>query len=169
MQGVRQDLGLSSSDTSQDAYIMSLSKNDVMDKFLNSYGSVILGTDSRRIINYIFGVNVTGLSGLEHARLSVYSKGQWVLNNPTNVLIISSSKHDIDLYVAATDYYASQLGTYSVPVDLKNSLLALGFTYDATTEILTYHSTNGESVPDSLKVTVMGLLVTCINTNLSNL
>src|SRR5690606_37918643 len=85
MEGVRKTLNGDPTDTSLDGYIMSLSKVEVMDKFLQSYGNQIQGPDVRRVINHIFGVNLDGISALEYARLSIYSKGQWVLKSPTDI------------------------------------------------------------------------------------
>ncbi|WP_164763035.1 hypothetical protein [Paenibacillus humicus] len=169
MAGVRTYLGLASDDRSRDSAIMSLKKNDVMDHFLSAYGETIPGSDSRRIINYIFGVNIDGLSGLERSRLSVYSKGQWELNNQNDVLIIKSSKGDVDLYVGPTAYYVDKLGTDQLPPELVHALLSLGFTLDTDANLYTYHNVSGESVPDAFKGQVIGAIVTCIQTNFANL
>lgn len=169
MQGVRESLNLSPSDTSLDSTIMAMTKVEVMDRFLDSYGSQITGTDIRRVINEIFGVNLTGISGLEHARLSIYSKGQWVLDSPTNVLIISSSKGDIDLYVGVTDYYIQQLGTDQLPTELQTFLINLGFVYNTTTHQYDYHNSAGTSVSDALKSQVINKLVATIQSDFINL
>ncbi|ASS67523.1 MULTISPECIES: hypothetical protein [unclassified Paenibacillus] len=169
MAGVRTYLGLASDDESRDSAIMSLKKNDVMDHFLSAYGESIQGSDSRRIINYIFGVNIDGLSGLERSRLSVYSKGQWELNNRNDVLIIKSSKGDVDLYVGPTAYYVDKLGSNQLPAELEKALLSFGFTLDTAANLYTYHNVSGESVPDAFKGQVIGAIVACIQASFADL
>lgn len=163
MEGVRKTLNGDPTDTSLDGYIMSLSKAEVMDKFLQSYGNQIEGSDVRRVINYIFGVNLDGISALEYARLSIYSKGQWVLKSPTDIFIISSNKGDVGIFVEVTPYYIEQLGTDLLPSDLADFLTEQGFAYNLESDQYEYYNPDGESVSDELKGLIINTVVSYIN------
>jgi hypothetical protein len=169
MEGVRKNLNGNPSDTSLDAQIMALPKNDVMDKFLSSYGNQILGSDLRRVINEIFGVNLDGISNLEHSRLSIYSKGQWELKSDRDIFAISSSKGDVDLYVGASDYYVEKLGTQYLPPDLEAFLFNQGFTYNTDTKLYSYHNESGQSLPDAFKGLVLYTVSDYIKVHFSDL
>lgn len=163
MEGIRKTLNGDPTDTSLDGYIMSLSKAEVMDKFLQSYGNQIEGSDVRRVINYIFGVNLDGISALEYARLSIYSKGQWVLKSPTDIFIISSNKGDVGIFVGVTPYYIEQLETDLLPSDLADFLTEQGFAYNPESNQYEYFNPDGESVSDEFKGLIINTVVSYIN------
>lgn len=163
MEGIRKTLNGDPTDTSLDGYIMSLSKAEVMDKFLQSYGNQIEGSDVRRVINYIFGVNLDGISALEYARLSIYSKGQWVLKSPTDIFIISSNKGDVGIFVGVTPYYIEQLEADLLPSDLADFLIEQGFAYNPESNQYEYYNPDGESVSDEFKGLIINTVVSYIN------
>lgn len=168
MEGVRNTLNGDPSDTSLDEQIMSLPKAEVMDKFLQSYGNQIEGSDIRRVINDIFGVNLDGISSLEYARLSLYSKGQWILQSPNDVFIISSNKGDVGIFVGVTEYYQEKLGTNQFPSDLENFLTEQGFVYNTATKQYEYYNPSGESVSDPFKGLIINTVVAYIQEHYAN-
>ncbi|MDD9269272.1 hypothetical protein ACFPES_19675 [Paenibacillus sp. GCM10023248] len=163
MEGVRKSLHIDPSSTELDAKIMSMAKVAVMDKFLQSFGKEISGSESRRMINEIFGVNLNGIDSLAKARISLFSKGQWITQTPTDIFVILTGKGDVDINVGVTDYYKQKTGSDQLPVEVQDFLKNLGFTYQIETNFYTYTNPSGESVPDSFKGQLIGKLVSYIH------
>ncbi|OAS16688.1 hypothetical protein [Paenibacillus oryzisoli] len=162
MKHVRQSLGFEPATTDHDSEIMSMTKVEVMDKYLLSYGPTITGAEIRSLVNDIFGVNLTAIATLDNPRLSIFSKGQWILQDPADILSVITGKGDIDVTVCATDYYMNTVGFDQFPSELHDFLLALGFSYHA--EMKSYHYSNptGQSISEAFKGQLMGKLVSVI-------
>jgi hypothetical protein len=169
MEGVRKTLRIDQSSTELDTKIMDMTKVEVMDKFLRSYGSDISGSESRRIINEIFGINLSGIDSLAKARLSLFSKGQWITQNSTDVFVILTGKGDVDVSVGVTSYFVQKTGSDQLPVEIQNFLTNLGFAYKIGTKSYTYTNPSGQSVPDSFKGQLIGKLVSYINDHYQSL
>jgi len=101
-------------------------------------------------------VNLDGISGLEHSKVSIYSKGQWILQGDTNLFIISSSLDDVELYVATTDHFEKTYGSNQLPESLKQKLNSNGFSYEDDQNRFVYRNPTNESVPDAFKGRVIG-------------
>ena len=157
MESLRFSLGVDRDSTEMDAHIMSLKKNEVMDRFMEAHDLSLSGAESRLLINQIYGVNLDGISGLEHAnsRITIQSKGQWVLRGEKDLFVVSSSLDDVELYVFPSAYYAESTGTDQVPVSLAKQLVEMGYSYDASNNQYVYRNPTGESVPDHLKGQVL--------------
>lgn len=169
MEGVRKTLKIDPFSNELDAKIMSMTKVEVMDKFLHSYGTEITGSESRIIINEIFGVNLNGIDSLSKARLSLFSKGQWITQNSTDIFVILTGKGDVDVSVGVTKYFTGKTGTDQLPAEIQDFLINLGFTYQVDTKTYTYTNVTGESVPDSFKGQLIGKLVSYIVDHYANL
>ena len=154
--------------TKQDARIMKLTKNAVMDRYIKEHDYNLSGAESRVLINQIFGVNLDGISTLEHSQLAISSKGQWILKSDTDLLILESSLDDVDVSVYATPYFEKVTGSNELPESLKAKLMNLGFTYNQESELLYYKNPTGESVPDALKGQVLGIIVGTIMAEYKN-
>lgn len=165
MMNVRASLGIDPQSTELDILIMDMPKNEIMDRYFINKHNKVSSQEARNVINYIYGVNLNGISSIEYARLSIFSKGQWVIHNDTNIFIVSSSNDDTELYVAPTQYYKEKTGNEQLPDSLISDLVSIGFVYDSTLETYIYRSLNNESVPDSVKGQVMGTVVQTINTH----
>lgn len=159
MESLRRSLNVTEVSTELDAEIMDMPKNEVMDRYIEVQDKSITGAEIRVLINQIFGVNLDGISGLEHAGISIRSKGQWVLSGDTNLLIVSSSLDDVELYVAPTEYFEESTGSNQIPDSLKNDLTQLGFSYNPEPNHFIYRNPTNESVPDALKGQVMGIVL----------
>jgi hypothetical protein len=164
MESVRVSLDIAPDSTELDAQIMSMPKAEVMDRYIQVHDYSLTGAENRLLINQIFGVNLTGISGLEYAQLSINSKGQWVIQNDNDLFVISSSLDDVSLYVETTDYFAEQTGSSELPDSLKEKLTSTGFFYDEITGKYTYTNPTGESAPDAFKGQTIGAILTTINT-----
>lgn len=154
--------------TKQDARIMKLKKNDVMDRYIKEHDYKLSGAESRILINQIFGVNLDGISTLEHSQLAISSKGQWILKSDTDLFILESSLDDVDVSVYATPYFEQVTGSNELPESLKTKLMSLGFTYKQESSLLYYKNPTGESVPDAFKGQVLGIIVGTIMTEYRN-
>jgi hypothetical protein len=138
---------------------MAMTKTEVMDRYIEVHEYSLTGAECRVLINQIFGVNLDGISGLEHSKVSIYSKGQWILQGDTNLFTISSSLDDVELYVTTTNYYVESVGSKQLPDSLKQKLISMGFTYDADQNQFIYRNPTNESVPDAYKGQVIGKIL----------
>lgn len=159
MESLRISFNEKPASTKQDARIMKLKKNDVMDRYIKVRGYALTGAESRILINQIFGVNLDGISTLEHSQLAINSKGQWILKSDTDLFILESSLDDVDVSVYATDYFKQVTGSGQLPESLKIKLVNLGFTFNEKTNVLYYKNPMNESVPDAFKGQVLGIIV----------
>lgn len=142
-----------------DADIMELKKNAVMDRYIKMHDSKLSGAENRTLINGIFGVNLNGISSLEHSQLAIFSKGQWILKSDTDLFVLKSSLDDVDVSIYATPYFEQLTGSNVLPELLVTNLTNLGFTYIADTQVLYYKEPTGKSVPDAFKGRVIGTLM----------
>ena len=156
MESLRISLNVDSNSSECDAQIMAMTKNEVMDRYIEVHEYSLTGAECRVLINQIFGVNLDGISGLEHSKVSIYSKGQWILQGDTDLLIVSSSLDDLELYIATTEYFEVTSGSKQFPESLKQKLLSSGFSYDADLNQYVYRNPTNESVPDAFKGQVLG-------------
>src|SRR5690606_17166786 len=120
-----------------DAEIMKLPKAKVMDAYIKAHDYALTGAEHRVLINQILGVNLDGISSVEGLQLGINSKGTWIIKTPTDMIVISSSLDDVELYVYTTPYWEQVTGTNEVPNSLKQYLIDNGFTYDESTKKFT--------------------------------
>lgn len=168
MKSLRASFNEMPASTKQDARIMELKKNEVMDRYIKEHDSKLNGAQNRVLINQIFGVNLDGISTLEHAQLAISSKGQWILKSDADLFVLKSSLDDVDVSVYATAYFEQVTGSKQLPESLKTKLMNLGFTYNEETGILYYINPTGESVPDAFKGQVLGIIVGTIKAEYKN-
>ena len=168
MESLRRSLDVPADSTEVDAQIMAMPKNEVMDRYIEIHGGALSGAETRVLINQIFGVNLDGISGLEHSGISIRSKGQWILPADKKLFIVSSSLDDVELYVSPTEYFEETTGSNQLPDSLKEQLSQLGFTYDAEMNRCIYRNQTNESVPDALKGQVIKAVLTTIQSMQQN-
>ncbi|WKA53605.1 hypothetical protein [Planococcus shixiaomingii] len=168
MESLRISFDEKATSTTKDADIMKLAKNEVMDRYIKVHGYSLTGAEARKLINQIFGVNLDGISTLEHSQLAINSKGQWILKSDTDLFILESSLDDVDVSVYATEYFEELTGSKQLPDSLKSKLINMGFTYNESTELLYYKNPANESVPDAFKGQVLGTIVGTIITEYKN-
>jgi hypothetical protein len=169
MESVRASLNIAPDSTELDAQIMQMPKAEVMDRYIEVHDYALTGAENRVVINQIFGMNLDGISGLEHAQLSIQSKGQWVIQNDNDLFVISSSLDDVSLFVGTTDYFKEQTGLTGLPESLIVKLINSGFVYDEASGNYTYTNPTGESAPDAFKGQTIGAILTIINTEFPEL
>lgn len=168
MESLRASLKEEPASTKQDARIMGMTKNEVMDRYMKEQDYALTGAESRILINQIFGVNLAGISTLEHMQLAVSSKGQWIVKSDQDLFVLESSLDDVDVSIYTTPYFKEVTGSDQLPDSLKTKLMDLGFTYNEEADLLYYKNPKGESVSDAFKGQVMGILIGTIVTEYKN-
>lgn len=168
MESLRVSLNEEPNSTLQDGRIMDMAKNEVMDRYMKEHDYSLTGAENRILINQIFGVNLAGISTLEHMQLAVSSKGQWIVRSDRDLFVLESSLDDVDVSIYTTPYFNEVTGSDQLPESLKNKLMNLGFTYNEEANLLYYKNPTGESVPDVFKGQVMGILIGTIMTEYKN-
>lgn len=142
--------------------LMNTSKDDVMDIFLRSYIETLTIDAICKIINSIYGVNLSLISSIEDARISLFSKGQWILKSDKDLFTIKSGSQDIDVQIYPTFYYFEKTGSDQLPRDLQRDLNDLGLLYNNEMKSYYYANPKGESVEDALKGRIMGVVIKCV-------
>ncbi|MFD0696139.1 hypothetical protein ACFQZT_18870 [Paenibacillus sp. GCM10027628] len=162
MERVRETQNDNPASTELDPQIMAMTKVEVMDRYLHSYGEQITGSQIRNMINGIFGVNLDGIASLDKARLSIFSKGQWISRNDTDIFVLYTGRGDVDLKVCATLYLIEKIGSDQFPSELHDFLTEKGFSYDEEMKAYHYSNPTGQSVSDAFKGQLIGTLITYI-------
>jgi len=168
MESLRVSLNEELASAKQDARIMEMPKNEVMDRYIKEHGDSLTGAESRMLINQIFGVNLAGISTLEYMQLAVSSKGQWIVKSDSDLFVLESSLDDVDVSIYTTPYFKEMTGSEQLPESLKSKLMTIGFTYNEEENLLYYKNPTGESVPDAFKGQVMGILIGTIVADYKN-
>ncbi|MDM5250997.1 MULTISPECIES: hypothetical protein [unclassified Lysinibacillus] len=146
-----------------------LISRELIDSHLNQYASEITGTEIRKIINKIFGVNLEGISSLEGARISLYSKGQWIVQHEKDLFVVHTGVRDVDVKVFSTNYFTEQTGLVELPTDLQHALTSLGYYFDEKMDSYYFSNPTGEAVPDAFKGKTMGAILGVIQHSFSDL
>ena len=168
MVSLRASFKAEANSTEQDARIMGLTKNAVMDRHIKECDYQLSGAKNRDLINQIFGVNLNGISSLERAQLAISSKGQWIVKSDTDLFILESSLDDVDVSVYVTPYFEQVTGSSELPASLVEKLTKMGFTYIEESQVLYYKDPNNQSVPDAFKGQVLGTILGVIHTEYKN-
>jgi hypothetical protein len=150
MTGVTKALDQEARSIETDQHIMTFKKAEVMDLYLSIKPNYSL-EDLVRTVNLVYGINLPGISSLEHARISLYTKSQWLIKNDHDLVVIYTGKGDIDVKVYPTPLFTSITGLSEFPEELKNKLISLGYQYNKVENEFYYCSPNNESVPNIFK------------------
>ncbi|PGZ44565.1 hypothetical protein COE56_30000 [Bacillus anthracis] len=140
-----------------------------IDSILSHYGKKATGIEIRQLINQIFGINLDAISSLEGARISLFSKNQWVVRDEQDLFIVHTGLGDVDVKVFPTDYFTEQTGLEELPKDLKRSLTNFGFSCDERAGCYYYSNPSGEAIPDEFKGQVIGTILKVIHNSYQSL
>ncbi|MFC7370679.1 hypothetical protein ACFQPF_03205 [Fictibacillus iocasae] len=138
-------------------YIMALEKAEVLDLYLIQQEECS-AKDALRAINMIFGMNVEGIATLETARISLFSKGQWISRTGRDLAAVFTGKGDVDVEIRPTTYFKEITGHSELPDLLQDELKQLGFSYDKSRNGFYYSNPAGVSVPDEFKMKTMSTI-----------
>ncbi|MGJ7922635.1 hypothetical protein [Neobacillus sp. LXY-4] len=131
----------------------------LISSYLNQEDKVITGKEIRTLINDIFGINLEGISSLEGAGISLFSKGQWVLQQEKDLFVVHTGTGDVEVKIFPTRYFTEQTGLASLPVNLINALTEIGYSFDEKLGGCTYTNPTGEAVTDSFKGQTIGATI----------
>lgn len=162
---VREELGIDPQTTDLDDKIYNKSKSQIMDIYIHTLnGNVSIG-DVQTVVYGVYGVNLAGISTLEHARFSVYSKGGWVVKKDTDIFVVESGIGDIDLYIYPTEYFIAKTGINGVPEDFQEQLKQIGMSYDDEAGRMYYHTPNNQSMSADFKDAMMAIVLSYTSEN----
>ncbi|EAZ85327.1 hypothetical protein CNQ87_19895 [Lysinibacillus fusiformis] len=147
----------------------SLSGREAIDSFLQQYEGTITGARARSILNEMFGVNLDAISSLEGARLSLYSKGQWIVQHEKDLFVVHTGAGDIDVKVYPTNYFLEQTGLKQLPTNLQQELASIGYYFDDTKDSYYYSNPTGEAVSDAFKGKTIGAILGVIQQSFAHL
>ena len=133
-----------------------------IDSGLAQFGKNVSGAEIRKLINQIFGINLDAISSLDGSRISLFSKGQWVIQHEQDLFVVHTGLGDVDVKVFPTDYFSEQTGLKELPEDLQQSLTSIGFYYDEKIGSYYYSNPSGEAIPDAFKGQTIGTILTFI-------
>lgn len=134
-----------------------------IDMYLDQYEKKMTGEDIRDMLNQIFGINLNAIATLEQERISLYSKGQWVVKNDKDLFIVYTGMEDIDVKVFPTKYFTEQTGLDVLPNELQHLLTSIGFYYDEKIHSYYYANPTGKAVTDDFKAQTIGAIVEVIH------
>jgi len=162
MTGVTKALDQKARSYETDRHIMTLKKAEVMDLYLSMIPNYS-PEDLVRTVNLVYGINLPGISSLEHARISLYTKSQWLIKNDHDLVVIYTGKGDIDVKVYPTSLFTSITGLTEFPDELKKNLISLGYHHNQVENEFYYRSPNDESVPNLFKEKTIKTICTFID------
>ena len=122
-----------------------------IDAYLEQCGNKVTGAEIRKMINHTFSINLDALSALEGAKISLYSKNQWMLRHEKDLFVVHTGTGDVDVSIVPTSYYTDQTGSSELPIDLINALISLGFYYEKNKGSYYFSNLTGEPVSDAFK------------------
>lgn len=142
---------------------------EIIDLYINQYDGELTGTEIRKIINKIFGVNLEAISSLEGARISLYSKGKWVVQSENDLFVVYTGTGDVDVKVFPTYYFTQQTGLTELPIDLQLALISIGYYFDVELESYYFINPTGEAISDAFKGKTIEAILDVIQRSFSDL
>ena len=133
-----------------------------LDGYIHQHEKEVSGADIRKTINALFGINLDAISSLERARISIYSKGQWIVQKENDLFVVHTGPEDIDVKIYPTAYFVEKTGLSGVPAELQQDLTRLGYNYDNKNACSFYSNPTGEAVQDEFKGRTMGTIMKVI-------
>jgi hypothetical protein len=101
-----------------------------------------------RVINEVYGINLSGISSLKHSRVSLYAKGQWILQHKTDLFVVHTGEGDKDIKIYPTKYFTEKTGLTDLPFELQENLLNLGMFYQEKDRAFYFKNPKDEAISD---------------------
>lgn len=155
--------------TENDLSAIHSSRRAIINSHLRDYGENVTAKESRMAINQIFGINLDGISALDKARISLYSKGQWLAQKENDLFAVYTGDGDIDAEVVPTKYFTEKTGLKTLPNELQYSLSEMGYYFDDKRGNYYYSNPTGQAVSNHFKTTTMGKIGEVIQKSFSHL
>lgn len=141
----------------------------VIDAYINHSKETMNGEGIRQFINEVFGVNLNAISALDEARISIYSKNQWIVQNEQDLFIVHTSNKDVDVKILPTSYFKKQTKIEGIPNNLQELLRDLGYSYDRNEGSCNYSNPSGIAIADKFKGKTMAVVRKVIQESYSNI
>ena len=135
----------------------------VIDSYLDQLWK---GNNRRRSSYYdksFFRCNLDGIDSLEKARISLYSKNQWIIQSDRDLFVVHTGTGDVDVKVFPTDFFTEQTGLTDLPNDLQQSLISLGYSFNQQVGSYSFSNPTGLAIPDAFKGQTMGAISKAIH------
>ncbi|MDQ8736452.1 hypothetical protein [Paenibacillus sp. LHD-38] len=140
-----------------------------MDAYLEQSGNKVTGAEIRKMVNQAFSINLDALSALEGAKISLFSKNQWMVQHEKDLFEVHTGTGDVDVKISPTNYFIAQTGSGELPHDLINALITLGYRYEENIGSYYFSNPMGEPVPDAFKGQTMMAIKRVIHHSYSHL
>ncbi|MDQ0112239.1 hypothetical protein [Paenibacillus harenae] len=140
-----------------------------IEAYLEHSGNKVTGAEIRKMINQTFGINLDALSALEGARISLYSKNQWMVQHDKDLFAVHTGTGDIDVSIFPTNYFAEQTGSGELPIELINAFISLGYCCEENKASCYFSNPSGEPVPDAFKGQTIMAIISVIKHSYSHL
>lgn len=123
-----------------------------LEYYFNQSKGDLTGGKIRTIIKNLFGINLEGISSLAGAKISIYSKEQWITQNDHDLFVVDTPLGDADVRIYPTPLFTKKTGLNRVPTELQQALAGLGYSFDSDNNWCYYCNPTGESVGHEFKV-----------------
>lgn len=143
--------------------ISSLTPQAALEASLAHFDTPMTGVQVRQLINQLFGINLDAISALGNARISLYSKGQWILQHPKDLFVVSTGEGDVDVTIKPADYFVEITQENLMPKPVRNQLLLLGYRVDPEGKCCYYFNPTGDAVSDAFKGKTFQALLAAIS------
>lgn len=140
---------------------------DILDTHLQQFDRKLTGQEIRKLINELFDINLEGIAKLNSQQISLYSKGQWIIQEENDLIVVHTNPGDYDVTIYPTAYYEKLTRSTALPMALQKDLRAIGFKCDEEKGSCYYETRTGEAVPDNFKHRTMGAIVCYIQTQMA--
>ncbi|KXH80662.1 hypothetical protein [Sporosarcina sp. HYO08] len=137
---------------------------DILETHVQQFDHKITGQDVRQLINELFGINLEGIAGLRQLQISLYSKGQWIVQQEDDLIVVYTSPGDHNVKIYPTPYYEKLTGSTALPLELQEELVSLGFTCDKEKGKCYFEMKSEQAVPDDFKHRIIGAVVYTVQT-----
>lgn len=134
----------------------------VINSYLESHEFNVTGADIRKMINEVFAINLGAIASLEKARMSLFSKNQWMVRHEQDLFVVHTGDDDVDAWVYPTEYFKERTGENELPDELQEALTHLGYSFNDKIGSYYYANPTGEAVPDAFKGQTMGAIIKVI-------
>jgi hypothetical protein len=141
----------------------------VIEEYLERCGNKVTGGEIRKMINETLRINLEAISALEGARISIFSKNKWIIQDDKDLFVVHTGTGDLDVRITPTSYFSEQTGSSELPVDLINALVALGFYYEEKIGGYYFSNPTGDAIPDAFKGQTMMAVRKVIHDSYSHL
>lgn len=141
----------------------------ILDLYLAHHHHHVTGDDMRTMINHYFGMNLAGIDGLGKTRISLYSKGQWLVKDEKDLFVIHTGTKDVNVKIYGTNYFKEHTGSINIPTELQQSLTNLGYSYNQQVDTYYFSNPSGLSVTNAFKGETIEAIIRVTNTVYKNI